>query len=147
TRVRLTPAGMQFRTAVGVAFRNISETVRALPVVSLRVNVAAASLWLMPALGDFYASCPNIRLHLVCVDELPELGLENFDLEIRFGYGQWPDVESFPLLEEMVYPVAAPEFCRKHQIDTFDALAKMPLLQLSNFTSPLMDWKLWLNSA
>lgn len=149
TRIQLTPAGNQFRTVVAAAFQSIEQAAKTLPrnddgIVSLRVNVAAASLWLMPALGDFYASFPDIRLHLVCIDELPEFGGGNFDLEIRFGIGAWPGVESHPLLEETIYPVASPDFCKAHSIDDVAQLAAVPLLQLTNFSSPLMNWEAWL---
>lgn len=84
-------------------------------VVSLRVNVAAASLWLMPALGAFYARFPDIRLHLVCIDELPEFN-GDFDLGNPFRNRVWPNLESYPLLEERVYPVASREFVAAHGI-------------------------------
>ncbi|MBN9441892.1 LysR substrate-binding domain-containing protein [Bosea sp. (in: a-proteobacteria)] len=150
TRVTLTAAGTQLQSVVTTAFRSIEQCAKALPrdddgVVSLRVNVAAASLWLMPALGAFYASFPDIRLHLVCIDELPEFGGGDFDLEIRFGLGDWPGVTSYPLLSETIYPVASAEFCRNHAITSLDDLSRVPLLQLANFTSPLMDWKGWLS--
>lgn len=149
TRIRLNAAGAAFYSTVASSFQSIERAAKTLPrdddgVVSLRVNVAAASLWLMPALGDFYANHPDIRLHLVCVDELPEFGHGNFDLEIRFGTGDWSDVDSFPLMSETVYPVASPEFARAHGISDLGSLGKAPLLQLANFTSPLMDWQVWL---
>lgn len=151
TRIKLTPAGLQFQSVVTTAFRTIEHAAKALPrgddgVVSLRVNVAAASLWLMPALGGFYARFPDIRLHLVCIDEFPELAEGNFDLEIRFGAGSWPNVESYPLLEERVYPVASREFLAAHPIPDPASLVSVPLLQLENFTSPLMNWNTWLEA-
>ncbi|HTN98119.1 MAG TPA: LysR substrate-binding domain-containing protein [Nordella sp.] len=152
TRIQLTRAGEEFHSVVAGAFHSIDQSAKALPrnddgIVSLRVNVAAASLWLMPALGDFYERYPDIRLHLVCVDELPEFAGGDFDLEIRFGLGSWPGFESFPLLPEEIYPVASPVFCAAHRIDSADDLAKAPLLQLANFTSPLMDWRTWLGAG
>ncbi|MCR6500419.1 LysR substrate-binding domain-containing protein [Shinella sp. CPCC 101442] len=152
TRIRLTAAGQQFQNAVTTAFRSIEHAAKALPreddgVVSLRVNVAAASLWLMPALGAFYARFPDIRLHLVCIDELPEFSNSDFDLEIRFGTGSWPNVDSYPLLEEQVYPVASREFIAAHELRGPQCLGRVPLLQLENFTSPLMDWNTWLETG
>ncbi|MFJ6328297.1 MULTISPECIES: LysR substrate-binding domain-containing protein [unclassified Rhizobium] len=150
TKIRLTAAGSSFYGVVSATFETIERAAKALPrdddgVVTLRVNVAAASLWLMPALGEFYSTFPDIRLHLVCVDELPEFGHGNFDLEIRFGTGDWPGLESHALLKEEIYPVASPGFCRSHSISDLPSLGKAPLLQLANYTSPLMDWQLWLD--
>lgn len=152
TRIQLTRAGEEFHSVVAGAFHSIDQSSKALPrnddgIVTLRVNVAAASLWLMPALGDFYERYPDIRLHLVCVDELPEFAGGGFDLEIRFGLGSWSGYESFPLLPEEIYPVASPSFLRAHRIEGVADLAKVPLLQLANFTSPLMDWRSWLDPA
>lgn len=148
TRIKLTAAGQQFHNVVVTAFRSIEHAAKALPraedgVVTLRVNVAAASLWLMPALGGFYAQFPDIRLHLVCIDEMPELNDGDFDLEVRFGTGSWPNTESYPLLEERVYPVATKEFVAAHAIKGPQCLSRVPLLQLENFSSPLMNWDNW----
>lgn len=141
TRIRLTAAGQQFQNAVTAAFRSIEHAAKALPreddgVVSLRVKVAAASLWVMPALGAFYARFPDVRLQLVCIDELPEFSNNDFDLEIRFGTGSWPNAESYPLLEERVYPVASRKFIAAHEIKGPECLNRVPLLQLENFSSP-----------
>ena len=112
-------------------------------VVALRVNVAAASLWLMPSLHEFYERHPEIRLNLVCIDEMPEVSDLDFDLEIRFGSEPWPGMECHPLLDEQVYPVASPELVARHGgVDGLN-LSSAPLLELNHFTSPLMDWDSW----
>ncbi len=153
TKVRLTRAGQEFFQHVQTALGTIQHSAATLPgldrndLVTLRVNVAAASVWLMPAMGDFYREHPDIRLHLVCIDELPDLGHRDFDIEIRFGLGDWPNVLSYPLLEERVFPVASPGFVAEHPINGTEDLLRAPLLQLADFTSPLMDWKTWLAPA
>ena len=111
--------------------------------MTLRVNVAAASLWIMRALGEFYENHPDIRLHLVCLDESPDHRSDDFDLEIRFGKAPWPGYECHQLLDECVYPVASPSFLADLGGVAADDLDRAPLLQAANFSSPLMDWRSW----
>lgn len=153
TNVALTAAGTQFYNCTLDAFRTIQQTIANLPRntvdgdVSLRVNVAAAALWLMPAIGEFYNAYPNIRIHLVCIDELPEFEQRRFDLEVKFGLGEWPHAKCYPLLDERVFPVASPAFLRQHRVETLDDLPSVPLIQLQHYTSPLMDWRTWLPTS
>jgi len=107
----------------------------------------AASHWILPALGDFYSAHPDIRLHLVCVDELPGIESKGFDLEVRFGVGGWADALSYPLLDEVVFPVASPRLLDKTPIKSRKDLLRVPLLQLAEFTGPWMDWQRWLPSG
>ena len=56
-------------------------------------------------------------------------------------------MDSYPLLEEQVYPVASREFIAAHELRGPQCLGRVPLLQLENFTSPLMDWNTWLQTG
>lgn len=148
TRVTCTQAGREFYRAVSDALAIVQTSADRLrqddsQVVRLRVNVAAASLWLMPALSGFYDAHPDITLHLVCIDEMPELASSPFDMEIRFGDTPWPDVDCFPLLGEEIYPVAAPALLAQLGGPEAACSHTAPLLQSSNFISPLMDWRSW----
>lgn len=148
TRISCTPAGAEFYKTVTSSLDAIEMAARKLQplddnTVSLRVNVAAASLWIMPALAEFYETYPEIRLHLVCVDEMPEFNASNFDLEIRFCKDPWPNHDCYQLLDERVYPVASPDYLASRGFDGQIDLSQAPLLQTDNFISPLMDWRNW----
>jgi len=152
TRIDLTSAGREFYASVTQAFAHIERAARALAVrsdasiVRFRISVAA-SHWILPALGDFYSAHPEIRLHLVCVDELLGIKSKGFDLEVRFGVGGWADALSYPLLDEVIFPVASPGLLSKTPIKSRKDLLRVPLLQLAEFTSPWMDWQRWLPSG
>lgn len=136
--------------SVTAAFNNIENTALALRpvveesgVVRLRTSVAASN-WLLPALSDFYAANPDVLLQLICIDESSSVDISDFDIEVRFGSGNWNDGISYPLLEEVIMPVASPGFLRQHSIEKIEDLCSVPVLQLANHHSPLMDWRQWL---
>lgn len=150
TRLDLTEAGRKLLSSVTVAFDNIENTALTLRpaveesgVVKLRTSVAASN-WLLPALSNFYAANPDVLLQLICIDESPSVDISDFDIEVRFGSGNWDDGISYPLLEEVIMPVASPEFLRQHSIRKVEDLCNVPLLQLATHHSPLMDWRQWL---
>ncbi|MCY1538753.1 Glycine cleavage system transcriptional activator [compost metagenome] len=133
-----------------VAFDNIENTAASLrpvveesAVVKLRTSVAASN-WLLPALSEFYSSNPDILLQMICIDDSASIDIADYDIEVRFGSGNWSDGISYPLLDEVIFPVASPEFLRLHPIERIEDLCAVPLLQLANHISPLMSWTNWL---
>ncbi|KAF1036141.1 MAG: Glycine cleavage system transcriptional activator [Burkholderia lata] len=149
TKLELNDAGTKLLSSVTSAFNDIEHTAVSLrttsenSVVRLRVSVAA-SQWLLPASEEFYAANPDILLQLICVDEPAPSGAPAFDLEVRFGNGKWQDGIVYPLLDEVIFPVASAGFLKKHAISSQDDLLQVPLLQLTSYHSPLMDWLRWL---
>lgn len=67
-----------------------------------------AHLWLMPRLGRFIATYPDVRLVLLGAIELVDLGRSGIDLGIRYGGGRYPGLWSRLLFTEETFPVCAP---------------------------------------
>ncbi len=67
-------------------------------------------MWLVPKLGVFERTHPDIDLQLMMTTRLVDLKREQVDLAIRHGKGPWPDVEASFLLEETAMPVCAPSY-------------------------------------
>ncbi|NML32307.1 LysR family transcriptional regulator [Paraburkholderia antibiotica] len=149
TRLELNDAGAKLLASVTNAFNDIEHTAQSLrspsenSIVRLRMSVAA-SQWLLPVSEEFYAANPDILLQLICVDEPAPSSAPAFDLEVRFGNGKWQDGICYPLLDEVIFPVASPEFLEKYPISSQDDLLNVALLQLTLYQSPLMDWLRWL---
>ncbi|MDA7415982.1 LysR substrate-binding domain-containing protein [Xenophilus arseniciresistens] len=100
-----------------------------------------ASLWLMPRLRGFAKAHPHIALNLSAAHTPSDFELGQADVDIRYGVPQWPaNLEVEPLFEELIVPLASPEFIREHRLKTIEQLLDVPLIQ-SNVS--LIQWADW----
>jgi LysR family transcriptional regulator, glycine cleavage system transcriptional activator len=60
------------------------------------------------------SACRRNAVQLVATNRLCDLAREQIDLAIRYGTGQWHDVEARPLMPELYFPIASAAFLRKH---------------------------------
>lgn len=134
--VRLTDAGRELHAAVtlsldqlGTAIARISQHHRSpRQVVRIASLPAFAAYWLLPRLHDFYVAHPDISVQIQASVELAELGENGVDLALRFGTGNWKNVQAHKLMTEYYYPVASPDFIARHQPATVQDLLTLPLL-------------------
>ncbi|MDE2341778.1 MAG: transcriptional regulator GcvA [Betaproteobacteria bacterium] len=105
---------------------------------------AFAARWLIPRLEEFQARQPGIELRLLATQRLVNFQMEDVDLAIRFGAGQYPGLQVERLMPEAIIPVAAPALGQ--DIRTAASLARSPLLEdESNAGSGMFpDWATWL---
>lgn len=86
-----------------------------------------ASRWLVPRIDSFQKAYPKIKLSLQPNLQLVDFQGDGVDLAIRFGNGDYPGLQSMPLLEERLLPV-----CHSRLIDnepaTPEHLAGLPWL-------------------
>lgn len=67
-----------------------------------------AARWLVPRLPRFQRLHPDVDVRLSSTSQLVDFATQDVDLAIRFGRGAWPGVSAERLMEEDVFPVAAP---------------------------------------
>ncbi len=110
----LTATGQQLAATLVEGFGAIEAGVAALldadaarPLV-VSLTPAFAENWLMPRLGGFWAAHPDIELALRPSTALVDLRRDGIDLAIRYGAGDWPGVESTPLVTPDFVVVGAP---------------------------------------
>ncbi len=105
-----------------------------------------AARWLVPRLEDFQDRHPEIELRLLATRRLVDFVLEDVDLAIRFGTGDYPDLDVERLMSESIVPVAAPAMAEG--IRTPADLVRKPLINdewhISRQVFP--DWETWLAS-
>ncbi len=133
--VTLTAEGRQLADAAGNALADMEGVVRGLKSASgddTRVRVTTlhslTNTWLMPRLPAFAALHPQVR---VTIDT--EVALSRFDdggpdLGIRHGPGHWPGLTALPLMDETLFPVAAPSYPGLQGIDVAADVARLPLI-------------------
>ncbi|MCK3860876.1 LysR substrate-binding domain-containing protein [Pseudomonas sp. B329] len=102
----------QIRPALD-AIATATRSQRGVPSTSvLRIGVLAsfATLWLAPRLAEFMQSYPHIQVELLPAIQLANVATAEVDLAIRYGKGDWPDVQATRLMAETLSPVCSPAF-------------------------------------
>ena len=70
--------------------------------------------WLMPKLGDFYENHPGVTVVLDESQELVTFKNDGFDGAIRFGDGEFDNLNADLLIALKIYAVASPAYIEKH---------------------------------
>ena len=79
-------------------------------ILSVSVAPSFAAKWLLPRLGSFQRTHPEIDVHVSASMQLADFAKDGVDLAIRYGGGTYTDVVVKKLLQESVIPVCSPEF-------------------------------------
>lgn len=77
----------------------------------LTVSVAPslASKWLVPRLDRFQEAHPEIDVWVSADMDVVDFAVDDVDLAIRYGAGQYPDLEIDHLMAEKIVPVCSPQ--------------------------------------
>ncbi len=114
--IDLTLAGQHYYDQIRPALDVIATATRSqrgVPSTSmLRIGVLAsfATLWLAPRLAEFLQRYPHIQVELLPAIQLANVATAEVDLAIRYGKGDWPDVQATRLMGETLSPVCSPAF-------------------------------------
>lgn len=110
-RLTLTEIGQAYAFSVRRALGDISGATTSLfgadtaQMLTVRVPISSATLWLAGHLPDFTARHPGISIRLVSNIWAESAGRENVDVELRVGIGDWDDAPSKRLSSERVVPI------------------------------------------
>ena len=112
--VTLTEAGIRFGEQLTPLFDRLAEASREAAAVgaarplNVSVEPAIASRWLVARLGKFQELHPDIELNIDPTNRLVDFRADNVELGIRYGSGNWEDVEMTKLSDVVIFPVCAP---------------------------------------
>jgi LysR family transcriptional regulator, glycine cleavage system transcriptional activator len=146
----LTKAGEAFLPKVQDAFERLAAGAgevfgpRRSDVLTIRCAVGFAVNWLAPRLPDFMAKHPDIALRLISSVWNEDAGSEAFDLDIRYGDGNWPGVRSERLTREALQPVCSPGLLKDGRLKTPVDLMNHALIHVLGYKE---GWALWLKRA
>ncbi len=153
--VELTPAGRELLPELSMGFAHFARGVGGLAGGGLtgRLSISAlpsfATLWLVPRLDGFLRAFPEVEVRLVATTNAPDLRLDEFDLRIAYGRGEYPGLQSTLLLRDTVFPVCAPTLLNRTPLRRFSDLRHHTLLHDIDISldEPTMIWKRWLRDA
>src|SRR5207344_2695239 len=113
---RLTDKGQTYLLTVRQALESLSEfsalnSGRAsAPRVTISSPPTFARVVLLPRLKDFAGRHPEVEVAINLAIPLLDLNAGDADVEIRYGTGIYPKMESRCILDEPVFPVANPSY-------------------------------------
>ena len=147
--VDLTEAGRRFGQRLTPIFDQMADAAREAAAVgaarTLKVSVepAIASRWLVGRIGRFSELHPDIELSIDSTNRLVDFYAEDYDLGIRYGRGDWEDVDRAKLSDVAIFPVCAPKLVAGREGLRPDDLLDFTLLHESRKEY----WDDWLKAA
>ncbi|QIE56666.1 LysR family transcriptional regulator [Pikeienuella piscinae] len=144
--VVLTAAGQNLLTKARPHFHAIEEeiaTFREPHPQTLTVGMSSyfASRWLSPRLMTFMQAHPQIQLRIQPLTQLFDLARQGVDLAIRWGDGQWDDVEIEPFMAVPASPTGNAEAAERVQgMGLEAAFSGFTLLRDHDGSNAWSDW-------
>ncbi|MDR8071405.1 LysR substrate-binding domain-containing protein [Burkholderia cenocepacia] len=110
----LTDKGRELYDAISFALSDLESVVGKLSSnvgrrsISLSTTVSFAALWLIPRLGSFRASYPDIDVRLSATSKVEDLKRRRLDLAVRYGGPYKSEADTGVLFRERVVAVCGP---------------------------------------
>jgi LysR family glycine cleavage system transcriptional activator len=147
-QMRATETGRQLAQDVRATLDALAaavERVRGADIAnSITVSVlpSFAAAWLVARLGGFLERHPQVELRLESTTALADFRNDGVDVAIRYGSGNYEDLESVKLFDDEVFPTMSPKLRRSARIRAPADLARVPLLRIRN-----QPWAPWFAAA
>jgi LysR family transcriptional regulator, glycine cleavage system transcriptional activator len=148
--VALTAEGRALADAAGNALADLDAVVgslRAGPREVAHVRITAlhsfTHCWLLPRLSQFTSAHPNVHLHIETNMALARFDDAGPDLGIRHGPGHWPGLTAHHLMDEELFPVAAPDMPGIGQVARAADVATLPLVA----DLAVQGWRDWFRTV
>ncbi len=130
----LTEQGKQFAQTLRTGFGEIETAVHDLRTqgetrpLNISATPAFAGQWLMPRIGDFWEKHPEILVNINPSIQLVDLARDRYDMAIRYGAGDWPNLNTKRLLHGDFCVVARPDIVAGRITDCLDDVQGIPWL-------------------
>jgi LysR family glycine cleavage system transcriptional activator len=146
-QVALTAAGRRLAPAISEAFEAMRGAFAAMDrtidnILSLTVLPTLASSWLVARIGRFQVAHPHLALKLDTSLATVDFQREDYDIGIRSGAGDWPDLEAHVLLPSQFTPVCSPSLLEGVELTGPGDLLKLPLIGTHDIW-----WSRWFAAA
>lgn len=148
--VSLTAAGRALADAASAALSDLDAVARSVRagrrgIAHVRVSTlhSLTYCWLIPRLHRFAAAHPHIRLDIETSTALARFDEGGPDLAIRHGPGHWPGLTAHHLMDDALFPVAAPSLPGVSSVVDAAGVAKLPLVS----DLALQGWRDWFRAA
>ncbi|MTI11017.1 LysR family transcriptional regulator [Curvivirga aplysinae] len=144
--ITLTPKGEDLLMQAKNSFAQIESQIFHLKEISdnaltIGMSTYFASRWLSPRLMEFMNTNPNIRLRIEPILDMSDKIEKDIQITIRWGNGQWRNVEVTKLFSCPAWPTGNKDAYEKVQREGLEsAFAKFTLLRDSDKSSAWTNW-------
>lgn len=150
-QVELTAAGEKLFQTAHKLFQELDVTIAHIAPVqkksTLNVSVSTyfVTRWLSSRLANFLNANSDLKVCLQHSVNDPDFAMNNTDIAIRWGNGNWPDCRSEPLIMLPMIALCSPTILQgKHPLESVSDLQHYPLLRDQISTD---YWDEWLQLA
>lgn len=148
--IALTEKGKRLWHASQVAFRDLEQEITGLREaaaerITIGMSTYFASRWLSPRLMTFTVDHPRIGLRLQPLVNLVQLRPHGIDMAIRWGKGEWTDLEIEPLFSCPAFPTAGATIAKR--VTDADLEMALPDLTLLHDRDDGEAWRDWHDAA
>lgn len=147
-KVELTAAGKQYLNFIEAGLVSFKQGTRLLQSQyanpSLRVSTfsTVATRIVIPQLGLFQKSHPDIDIRVETSSDLVDLRHSDVDIALRIGNGQYPDTKTRVLTDIYITPVCSAEFAEFYNLKSITQILELPLIDISSLDNV---WERWCN--
>ncbi len=115
--------------------------------ITVTAGPAFTSKWLAPRMFEFAQAHPDIELRFSAALRMMDLGRDDVDVAIRFGYGRDDGVYAQWLMPDFFTPLCTPDLAAS--MNSLQDLTQQPLLYSddTSFLDPACDWPAWFKAA
>lgn len=150
-RIHLTDSGQDLIPVVRQALELLTDATskvgkrEACGFLNVSLLPTFAVRWLIPRLAEFRRAYAEVQLQLATSYRPVDFAREDCDAAVRYGKGDWPDLESVALFNEELVPVCSPALVEPSaRLRGPDELARFTLLHSATC---LENWPVWLEAA
>jgi LysR family glycine cleavage system transcriptional activator len=147
--VKLTESGEFIYAKIHLSLLEISRSISSIKPVAdskfLRISTtpAFASLWLIPRLSNFYNEHPDIHVSIETSNDVIDLLRDSsMDMAIRCGFGDYPDLYSYILMQEEFRVFSHAQW--KENPETVPKLIK---IRWATSSPACISWESWCAAA
>jgi LysR family transcriptional regulator, glycine cleavage system transcriptional activator len=148
--VKLTRAGALYLEDLTEAFSRINAATacfaesRGDQTLRLSSSITLTLRWLIPRLITFHAVNPGAQVQLTTSLKPVDFRIDDVDLAIRLGSGDWPNSVKHLLMRSELVPVCSPNLLKDRPLRAIGDLAAHTLL---HSTARPRNWPIWLRGA
>ena len=153
-RITLTDAGERLFQIIRGPLLNLDSEIRNIQnlnvvgTLHVQSQPSIAFAWLVPRLYRFQSLYPGVELHMSCSNT--NLDFKNKPADVAISYGEVPyrDLQTVPLMREILVPVCSPRYAEQHNLyeGGLESLAHCTLLH-DNASWPnaqfFAEWQIW----
>ena len=145
--LEFTAAGRKLHDKVSNGFDDIATAVQEIASpdgqtgVCVTTTVAFAAARLVGEMSEYRRLHPNIDIRIMENDACLDLGGSEIDFGIRYGRGDWRQVDALHLFDEEVFPVCSPGYLAGNP--EISDIARIPGHCLLHLDGAAHEWENW----